>query len=44
MRSFIYLSLPNPPPPQGHGRETKKLGIVVSLGTGKQNIVFEHGK
>lgn len=41
IRSFICLSPPfvtllNLPPSQGHGKETKKLGIVVSLGTGKQ--------
>lgn len=37
---FIYqspplVSLTNSPPSQGRGKETKTLGVVLSLGTGK---------
>lgn len=43
-KAFIFLSPPfvtllNPPHSQGHMKETKKLGIVVSLGTGKVYLI-----
>lgn len=45
IRLFIYpfppfWTLPDSSPSQGRGKETKKLGIVVSLGTGKVFMVL----